>query len=693
MERVVGLGGLTGWDERTGVKLAIVAEAPLKPNTELASDLELEQGLAVLVDVFVDRCVARPAQAVEQVPLGDADDVALVEPVDELLLLLSGAPVEPDLCRGALGEHFAEAAELVERHIGVGCEVLFGLGPEGDKALVVVGEVGEVGGGGCAHGAPTGESTLYPLIGSRGAVASCRRGDLRSCTSSVRGILGALCGAARAPWHSSLLCLPKMSRRSDKRPGLEGVLFTHEVKPVARVEESPNQSLDRYRLIARLGTGGMADVFLAVRHGPVGFQRLLVVKRLRANLMGDATFEGMLLAEARLAARLHHPNIVQTFEVGQDGKCPYIVMEYLDGQPLHRIAQAARSNPAVLDPVAAATIVAEALSGLHYAHELANYDGAPLKIIHRDISPQNLFLTYDGEVKLVDFGIAKASLDEVATEVGVMKGKLTYMSPEQTRSAPLDRRTDIFAMGVVLWELLANRRLFAFDSPVDTLAAIAGASRPNASGFVPAVAAELDSVCRRALDPDPDHRFQTAAEMRDAIEDFLEHSRYRITRRDVLGRRLREHFSDERARMDQRIQACMSIARDEVAYDAPSTGSIPILHFDEQAFGEDTTGGAKTRVDSTKREHTTTAPIPLTQVRTRPPSVEPGAQSWRSTYLLAFGAIVGVGALSLMVLDRSRDRKVESAAVSPLPTAAMGASDVLLRLRGSNTIGASLAPP
>jgi phosphate transport system substrate-binding protein len=461
---------------------------------------------------------------------------------------------------------------------------------------------------------------------------------------------------------------------------------------VIRGDEPPNQSLDKYRLIARLGTGGMADVFLAVRHGPVGFQRLLVVKRLRADLMGDTTFEGMLLAEARLAARLHHPNIVQTFEVGQDGKCPFIVMEYLDGQPLHRIAQAARSNPAILDPASAATIVAEALSGLHYAHELTNYDGTPLNIIHRDISPQNLFLTYDGEVKLVDFGIAKASLDEVATEVGVVKGKLTYMSPEQTCSARLDRRTDVFAMGVVLWELLANRRLFAFDSPVETLSAIAGGFRPKASDSAPNVAPELDAVCSRALEPDLDRRFQTAAEMREAIEDFLEHSRYRITRRDVLGRRLREHFSDERARMDQRIQACMSIAREEVPDDTPSTGSIPILNVDDHALGEDTMSGAKTRVESAHREHTTTAPIPLTQVRTRPPSSEVGPQSWRSTYLLTAAAVVGLAALSLTVIDRSRGQKASNSSASPLPTAAGGTSDMVLRLRGSNTIGAALAP-
>ena len=292
---------------------------------------------------------------------------------------------------------------------------------------------------------------------------------------------------------------------------------------MVRVEE-PNLSLDKYRLVARLGTGGMAEVFLAVLQGPVGFQRLLVVKRLRGDLMGDTTYEGMLLAEARLAARLHHPNIVQTFEVGEDGKCPFIVMEYLDGQPLHRIAQAARTNPAILDPIMAATIIAEALSGLHYAHELADYDGTPLNIIHRDISPQNLFVTYDGEVKLVDFGIAKASLDEVATEVGVVKGKLTYMSPEQTRCETLDRRTDIFAMGVVFWELLANRRLFGGDNPVEAINAIHGGVRPKAAEFVgTGVPPELDAVCARALQPDAARRFQTAVEMRECIEDFLEH--------------------------------------------------------------------------------------------------------------------------------------------------------------------------
>src|SRR4051794_26091703 len=185
----------------------------------------------------------------------------------------------------------------------------------------------------------------------------------------------------------------------------------------------------KYRLIAELGHGGMADVFLAVARGPIGFNKLLVVKRLKANLVDEPEYVAMLGDEARLAARLNHPNVVQTNEVGQEGDQYFIAMEYLDGQPLHRVLT--RSEKKERMPLAMhLRIVCDVLSGLHYAHELADFDGSPLNVVHRDVTPQNIFVTYDGQVKLVDFGIAKASGRDGETKTGIVKGKVTYMGPE-----------------------------------------------------------------------------------------------------------------------------------------------------------------------------------------------------------------------------------------------------------------------
>src|SRR5689334_3257328 len=189
-------------------------------------------------------------------------------------------------------------------------------------------------------------------------------------------------------------------------------------------------SLGKYRLIAELGHGGMAEVYLAVVRGPAGFNKLVVVKQIRPQLAEDPEFLAMFLDEARLAARLSHPNVVQTNEVGQEGERHFLAMEYLDGQPLSRINQ--RLGPkGGLPLVMHLRVIADLLGGLHYAHELSDYDGTPLGVVHRDVTPHNIFITYDGVVKVVDFGIAKARDALTLTKVGIIKGKIAYMAPEQ----------------------------------------------------------------------------------------------------------------------------------------------------------------------------------------------------------------------------------------------------------------------
>jgi eukaryotic-like serine/threonine-protein kinase len=213
--------------------------------------------------------------------------------------------------------------------------------------------------------------------------------------------------------------------------------------------DAPQDATGRYQLITKLGHGGMARVLLMVARGRSGVSKLLVVKELLAEIKEDPEFLAMFLDEARLAARLNHPNVVQTYEVSEDGPTPVIVMEYLEGQSLAAVLN--RIGRAQMPLQLHLHILLQALTGLHYAHELRDFDGTPLGVVHRDVSPQNIFVTYEGQVKLVDFGIAKASSSSGRTRTGVFKGKVAYASPEQTASSTVDRRSDVFAVGVMRW--------------------------------------------------------------------------------------------------------------------------------------------------------------------------------------------------------------------------------------------------
>ena len=264
----------------------------------------------------------------------------------------------------------------------------------------------------------------------------------------------------------------------------------------------------------------MADVFLAMRRGMGGFVKLVVIKRLREGAIeGDAVT--MFHDEARISARLNHPNVIQTHEVGFDGDHYRLEMEYLDGQPLHRIVSRAKKTGRAITQAMAVGIVREVLAGLHYAHELCDYDGSPLGIVHRDVSPQNVFVTYDGRVKLVDFGIAKVAGQVAVTQIGMVKGKVRYMAPEQATGRPVDLRADVFAAGVVLWQLLVGRGYWSDCEDVGIFHQLAMGSLPSGPRWANIdVPEELDRVCMRALAADPELRYQTAAEFYAALEPF-----------------------------------------------------------------------------------------------------------------------------------------------------------------------------
>jgi serine/threonine-protein kinase len=301
----------------------------------------------------------------------------------------------------------------------------------------------------------------------------------------------------------------------------------------------------------------MADVFLAVAEGPAGsgFAKLAVIKRLRESLVDDPEFVAMLVDEARIAARLNHPNVVQTNEVGHVGNEYFIAMEYLDGQPLHRIVHRAKEHaaeqpgePPAFDSSLLYLAVADAAAGLHHAHGLADYDGTPLQIVHRDVTPQNIFVTYAGQVKVVDFGIAKAAGRASETKQGVVKGKVRYMAPEQALGVDVDRRADVYALGVMLWEAAVGRRMWAdLDEMTVTQRLLLGEIPTSPRSVVPDVPEAIDRICCKALAYKREERHASADEVRAEIEQYLADAGLLVEARRKLGGAVATLFADKRA--------------------------------------------------------------------------------------------------------------------------------------------------
>ncbi|MGZ3456138.1 MAG: serine/threonine-protein kinase [Polyangiales bacterium] len=274
----------------------------------------------------------------------------------------------------------------------------------------------------------------------------------------------------------------------------------------------------RYALYGEIASGGMATVHFGRLLGPVGFSRTVAVKRLHAHLAKDPEFVSMFLDEARLAARIRHPNVVPTLDVvALEGEL-FLVMEYVQGESLSRLLKAAVADETTIPLPIVAAITAGALHGLHAAHEATNERGEPLDLVHRDVSPQNVLVGVDGVPRVLDFGVAKAVGRLHTTRDGRVKGKIAYMAPEQLRHGIVDRRTDIYAAGVVLWEQLTRKRLIEGDSEAEMIARVLDARIEAPSKVVPGVASALDDVVMRALSKNPADRFGTARQMARAIE-------------------------------------------------------------------------------------------------------------------------------------------------------------------------------
>ena len=322
----------------------------------------------------------------------------------------------------------------------------------------------------------------------------------------------------------------------------------------------------KFRFIAEIGHGGMSEVFLALTQGGLGgFQKLVAVKLLRRDLAEDEDFRQMFLEEARLTARLSHPNVVQTNDVGEDAGRYYIAMEYLEGQTFERVRRS-RTAGKLFPLNMQIQMLVHVLSGLHYAHELADYDNSPMSIVHRDVTPSNVFITYDGQVKLVDFGIAKVLDSLNQTRVGVLKGKARYMSPEQISSGPVDRRADIFSVGVMLWEMLAGSQIWLGTSETEIL-------RRVARGDIPALPRDasplLQQICAKAMAFEADQRYATAEALRADLDVYL--AQHATPSRDkTLGAALTEMFREERSQIRQLIEA-------QLKGSLPGSAALPAL--------------------------------------------------------------------------------------------------------------------
>ena len=279
-----------------------------------------------------------------------------------------------------------------------------------------------------------------------------------------------------------------------------------------------DRRLDRFELIAEIASGGMATVYLARLSGAGGFQRFVAIKRLHPHLSGDAEFVQMFLDEARLAARLHHPNVVPILEIGESPQGYYLVMEYVEGDTLARTLARSAQAGRMLAPGISMRVCLDTILGLHVAHELKDDDGKPLSIVHRDVSPQNILVGMDGSARITDFGVARATTRLSTTRTGQLKGKLAYMAPEQARGGEVDRRADVFAMGIVLWECLAQRRLFKGEGEADTLNRVLYEPIPQLTQANPDVAPGLARVVMKALERDADKRWPTASDLGDELE-------------------------------------------------------------------------------------------------------------------------------------------------------------------------------
>ncbi len=389
--------------------------------------------------------------------------------------------------------------------------------------------------------------TRPPRLVTRGGSVSPARAEIegRKVTRGVRtgpeawsaiAFRGALGVSPREAEDVLAAVAQEQDRHSDTRPRARFV----------------GSKLGKYFVGARLAAGGTASVYLARLAGPHNFERLVALKIIHEHLSDEQEFVNMFLDEANLAARLNHPNIVHLYELAKEEGELFLAMEYLHGQPLSQLSERAASLGISLPPDLVAWIGVRAAEGLSHAHELTDADGKPVGLVHRDISPHNIFVTYDGIVKVVDFGIARAEGRIAKTALGQLKGKFGYMSPEQALGHPFDHRADLFALGATLWEVALGARLFKGEDEVDTLRLVVESNVPPARELQPDFPEDLERVLHRALDPDPEQRYSSSAEIARDLGEVIEASGTR-DHKQTLSTIITELFAEERANQERAI--------------------------------------------------------------------------------------------------------------------------------------------
>ena len=349
------------------------------------------------------------------------------------------------------------------------------------------------------------------------------------------------------------------------------------------------ESFGRYYLVDRIAVGGMAEVFKAKSFSERGFEKLLVVKRILQHLSGNDEFVEMFIDEAKISVELTHPNIIQIYDFGKFRENYFIAMECVEGKDAKGLLRKLAERRKILPPEFCAYVAHEAARGLDFAHKKANAKGEALGIVHRDITPSNILISYNGDIKIADFGIAKAQISLYNTKDGVLKGKFEYMSPEQATGERVTAKSDIFALGIILHEMLTGRRLFKTESELKTLERIKSGDYPRPSAINPAVPEALDDIVMRALSKNPDDRFADAKEMQQALQSYLYPSSVDVVRESLalfLGELFAEEIAEERARLEEGTKAATAMYE-----------SAPELELEEE--GEEWKGGAQTQGTAT----------------------------------------------------------------------------------------------